>query len=489
VEFNSLEYVLLLVVTSLLFFGAGYRARLIVLILASLVFYAAWSVPLVSLIVLSAFVDFAAGRALERYEGEQRKRKLVLATSMIVNLGLLAYFKYTNFFLDSLHEAFDLGPGGAVLDIVLPPGISFYTFQTMSYTIDVYRGSIKPTTSFLRFFLYVSFFPQLIAGPIERAGHLLVQFDQAATRRFQVDNLVSGAQMIVFGMFKKVVIADHCGRLADRIYADPGIYDGWSALIATYAFTMQIYCDFSAYSEIARGSARIFGIDLMRNFDQPYLTGNISDFWRRWHISLSNWFRDYVYIPLGGNRKGTIRTLVNLTLTMFLSGLWHGAAWTFVLWGLYHGVLLLLHAQIGSRLRSKLRLGRARALGGGEAQGQLADGALVRFGSWFLCFHLVVFGWILFRAKDLGQFSTVVGSIAHDVGGLFVGGAGPSMQQAGFCVAMFAFIGVSALERRYRVLDKIWASSLASVVFASALIVAMMLLGLPDGPAFIYFQF
>jgi D-alanyl-lipoteichoic acid acyltransferase DltB (MBOAT superfamily) len=473
VEFNSLEYVLLLVVTSLLFFGAGYRARLIVLIVASLVFYAAWSVPLVSLIVLSAFVDFAAGRALGRHEGEQRKRKLVLATSLIINLGLLGYFKYTNFFLDSLHQAFDFGPGAGVLDIVLPPGISFYTFQTMSYTIDVYRGQIKPTTSFLRFFLYVSFFPQLIAGPIERAGHLLVQFDQAATRRFQVDNLVSGAQMIVFGMFKKVVIADHCGRLADRIWADPGVYDGWSALIATYAFTLQIYCDFSAYSEIARGSARIFGIDLMRNFDQPYLTQNISDFWRRWHISLSNWFRDYVYIPLGGNRKGTGRTLANLAITMFLSGLWHGAAWTFVLWGLYHGVLLLLHAQIGARVRAKL-----------------PDRAWVRFGSWLLCFHLVAFGWILFRAKGLDQFAIVVRSIAHDfVAGLFLGGQGPSVQQVGFIAAMFGFLGLSAIERRYRLLDKIWASSLASVVFAAMLIVAMMLLGLPDGPSFIYFQF
>lgn len=471
-EFNSLEYVLLLVVTSLLYFGAGYRARLIILILASLVFYAAWSVPLVSLIFLSAFVDFGAGRALAKYEDSRRKRKLVLAASIIVNLGLLGYFKYTNFFLDSLHEAFDLGPGGDVLDIVLPPGISFYTFQTMSYTIDVYRGKLKPTTSFLRFFLYVSFFPQLIAGPIERAGHLLVQFDYAASRRFQVDNLVAGAQMIVFGMFKKVVIADHCGRLADRIYADPGVYDGWSALIATYAFTLQIYCDFSAYSEIARGSARIFGVDLMRNFDQPYLTNNISEFWRRWHISLSNWFRDYVYVPLGGNRKGKARTLANLTITMFLSGLWHGAAWTFVLWGLYHGLLLLLNVQVGQRVRAKL-----------------GDTAAVRVGSWFLCFHLVVFGWILFRARDLEQFEIVVRSIGQDLMGVFTGGAGPSVQQSGFVAAMFGFIALSAIERRYRVLDRIWASQLASVVFATMLIVAMLLLGLPDGPAFIYFQF
>ncbi|PRQ09840.1 MBOAT family O-acyltransferase [Enhygromyxa salina] len=482
-EFNSLEYVLLLVVSSLLFFGAGYRARLIILIAASLIFYAAWNVPLVSLIVISAVIDFTAGRLLGRYGSDQaRKRKAVLAVSLIVNLGLLGYFKYANFFLDNLHAAFDLGPGAEFLDIVLPPGISFYTFQTMSYTIDVYRGKIRPTSSFLRFFLYVSFFPQLIAGPIERAGHLLVQFDQAANRRFEVDNLVNGAQMIVFGMFKKVVIADHCGRLVDQVYADPGVYDGWSALIATYAFTLQIYCDFSAYSEIARGSARIFGVDLMRNFDQPYLTSNISDFWRRWHISLSNWFRDYVYIPLGGNRKGKTRTLANLTITMFLSGLWHGAAWTFVIWGLYHGVLLLLHAQVGQRLR-------ARLLGGSAGARPDYLGLGVRFGSWFLCFHLVVFGWILFRARDLEQFGIVVRSIARDVAGVFVGGSGPSREQALFLLGLAGFLWVSAIERRYRVIDRIWASPISAVVFATALIVAMMLLGLRDGPAFIYFQF
>ncbi len=470
-EFNSLEYVLLLLVSCVLFFGAGYRARLVVLIAASLIFYAAWNVPLVSLIVLSAVVDFAAGRGLGKVE-EPRKRKLLLAVSLVMNLGLLGYFKYANFFLDNLHALFDLGPGGKVLDIVLPPGISFYTFQTMSYTIDVYRGKIRPTSSFLRFFLYVSFFPQLIAGPIERAGHLLVQFDQAATRKFSVENLVSGSQMIVWGMFKKVVIADQCGRLCDQVYANPGIYDGWSSLVATYAFTLQIYCDFSAYSEIARGSARIFGIDLMRNFDQPYLSSNISEFWRRWHISLSNWFRDYVYIPLGGNQKGKGRTLANLTITMFLSGLWHGAAWTFVVWGLFHGFLLLLNAQIGRKLHKKW-----------------PDNAFTRLAWWFLCFHLVVLGWVLFRANGMDQVWVVVSSIAIDFGRLFVGGPGPSEQQWLFIAAMFGFIGMSAIERRHQLLHRIWSSSTASVVFAAVLIVAMLLLGLPDGPAFIYFQF
>jgi alginate O-acetyltransferase complex protein AlgI len=473
VEFNSLEYLLLLLVSCLLFFGAGYRARLLILIAASLIFYAAWSVPLVSLIVISAIVDFTAAKLLGACEREQtRERKLVLAVSLAVNLGLLGYFKYAGFFLDNLHAVFDLGPGARVVDVLLPPGISFYTFQTMSYTIDVYRGKIRPTTSFLRFFLYVSFFPQLIAGPIERAGHLLVQFDQAATRRFSVENLVSGAQMIIWGMFKKVVIADHCGRLVDRVYADPGVYDGWSALVATYAFALQIYCDFSAYSEIARGSARIFGVDLMRNFDQPYLTGNITDFWRRWHISLSNWFRDYVYIPLGGNRRGKARTLANLTITMFLSGLWHGAAWTFVLWGLFHGLLLLLDAQVGKPLRARL-----------------PDRAVARFGQWFVCFHLVVFGWILFRAESLEAFVLVVGSIAGDLGALRSGGGGPSPMQLAFIAGTFGFVAMSALERRLRLLHRIWSSATASVVFAAVLIVLMLLLALPDGPTFIYFRF
>jgi alginate O-acetyltransferase complex protein AlgI len=472
VAFNSLEYVLLLVVTSVLFFGAGYRARLAILILASLIFYAAWSVPLVSLIIVSAGVDYTAGRLLGKYE-RPAARKAVLAFSLLLNLGLLAYFKYANFFLENFHELMGHAEGeGTLLDIVLPPGISFYTFQTMSYTIDVYRRSIAPTRSFLRFFLYVSFFPQLIAGPIERAGHLLVQFDHAATRRFQVENLVGGAQMIVFGLFKKVVIADHCGRLADRVFADPAGFDGWTALVGAYAFTLQIYCDFSAYSEIARGSARIFGIDLMRNFDQPYLTSNIAAFWRRWHISLSNWFRDYVYIPLGGSQKGRVRTLINLILTMLLSGLWHGAAWTFVIWGLYHGALLLLTTLIGKRVAKVFGEGRlASALG------------------WFTTFHLVVIGWVLFRASDLGEFRAVLGSIGAQVGEFVAGGAGPTSVQSLFVAGMFGFLGISAIDRRYRVLERLWASPIGSVVLATVLIVIMLLVGVADGPAFIYFQF
>ncbi|WAS95273.1 MBOAT family O-acyltransferase [Nannocystis punicea] len=466
--FNSLEYALLLATTAILFFGLGYRGRLVVLVAASVVFYGAFSVPLLGLIGLSALVDFAAGLAIGRAESPALRRRWLLL-SLATNLGLLGYFKYANFFLDSAGTVLGRDFSELRLDIVLPAGISFYTFQTMSYTIDVYRRRIQPTTSLLRFFLFVSFFPQLIAGPIERAGHLLVQFDHAATRRFRVDNLVAGLQMIGWGMFKKVVIADHCGAVADRLFASPAAYDGWSALVAAYAFTLQIYCDFSAYSEIARGSARIFGVDLMQNFDQPYLSRNISEFWRRWHISLSEWFRDYVYIPLGGNRGSRPRALANLTITMLLSGLWHGAAWAFVVWGLYHGLLLLVHAL------ARPRLARLAALPGlGRVMGPLA---------WFVTLHLVIAGWVLFRAPTLADAGRVFASIAY----LAPGAAAPA--QLGFIALFFGFVGLQALDRRHHLLARIHGDASLSLVFYAVVIVACILLGKEGGADFIYFQF
>ena len=338
--FNSPEYIALLLGTLVVFFALPRTARLVLLLGSSLLFYAVWSVPLLSLIVVSAMVDFTAGQIIDRADNRWVRRGALLL-SLCTNLGLLGYFKYANFFAQSV-AALGGGDPGSYVEVILPPAISFYTFQTLSYTIDVYRGQMRATRSFLRFFLYVCFFPQLIAGPIERAGDLLAQFGHAASQRFRTENFVTGARMIAWGMFKKVVFADYCGTIADRAYNTAGAHDGWTLLVATYAFTLQIYCDFSAYSEIARGSARLFGIDLMRNFDQPYLTTNIRDFWRRWHISLSNWFRDYVYLALGGNRRGRVLTLVNLAITMLLSGLWHGAAWNFVIWGAIHGLMLII---------------------------------------------------------------------------------------------------------------------------------------------------
>ncbi|MCY1061519.1 MBOAT family protein [Nannocystis sp. SCPEA4] len=466
--FNSLEYALLLAATAILFFGLGYRGRLLVLVAASVVFYGAFSVPLLGLIFLSALVDFTAALKIARTEDAPTRRRWLLF-SLATNLGLLGYFKYANFFLDSAGTLLGRDFADLRLDIVLPAGISFYTFQTMSYTIDVYRRQIQPTASLLRFFLFVSFFPQLIAGPIERAGHLLVQFDHAATRRFRVDNLVSGLQMIGWGMFKKVVIADHCAAISDRVFSAPHAYDGWSALIAAYAFTLQIYCDFSAYSEIARGSARIFGVDLMVNFDRPYLSRNISEFWRRWHISLSEWFRDYVYIPLGGNRGSRGRALANLTITMLLSGLWHGAAWAFVVWGLYHGLLLLVHSLARPHLARLAALPRF-----GRVMGPLA---------WFCTLHLVIAGWVLFRAHTLAD----AGRMFAAIGDLDARALAPA--HLGFLALFFGFVGMQALDRRHTLLARIHGDPSLSLVFYAAVILACILLGKEGGGDFIYFQF
>lgn len=467
--FDSIEYIALLLGTLVLFANLGARGRLLLLIAASIVFYAAWSVPLVSLIVISAVIDFTAGIMLDREE-RPRMRRAYLGLSLCTNLGLLGYFKYANFFADNVAVLF--GDGVAThVDVVLPPAISFYTFQTLSYTIDVYRRRIRATRSFGRFFLYVCFFPQLIAGPIERAKDLLAQFGQALRQRVCWENFVGGARMIAWGMFKKVVIADSCGRLADVVYADPAAHDGWASLVATFAFTLQIYCDFSAYSEMAKGSARIFGIELMRNFDQPYLTTNIRDFWRRWHISLSNWFRDYVYLGLGGNRSGRVRTLANLTITMFLSGLWHGAAWNFVLWGLYHGGLLLVTTLVLGSASVRQRLGRL--------------GALAPFGGWVLSFHLVAVGWILFRVDAIGDFSTVLGSITDAL----ASGVGPTSSQAWFLLGTYAFVAMSHLERRFTLFDRLHRDRGASLLFYTLLVALTVLLSRGDGPQFIYFQF
>ncbi|MCH9682834.1 MAG: MBOAT family protein [Deltaproteobacteria bacterium] len=468
-QFDSLDYLLLLLATLVGFYGLRGRGRLAVLIIASAVFYGAWSIEFLGLIAISAAVDFSCGLLLA--SPARKRRWLILLASVVTNLGILGYFKYAGFFVANVQAVFGDVVPGSVIEIVLPPGISFYTFQTMSYTIDVYRGHIRPTRSLSRFFVYVSFFPQLVAGPIERASRLLPQIEQALHLRFSAANVLVGTRMIVWGMFKKVVIADHCARLVEGVYADPSGYDGWAALVATYAFTLQIYCDFSAYSEIARGSARLVGIELMRNFDQPYLVTNMRNFWRHWHISLSEWFRDYVFVPLGGSRGSRGRTLANLTATMFLSGLWHGAAWNFVLWGLFHGVLLLLHALWSARASTRTLMTRLGGLG-------------TAF-SWWLTFHLVVVGWVLFRVDHLSDAVTVVGSMVMAP----LSGTLPSGGQALFLAAVAGFLVVSAMARRGRWRQRIDASPAAAVFLYGTALVATLVLGAKDGPQFIYFQF
>jgi alginate O-acetyltransferase complex protein AlgI len=467
VEFNSITYLLFLLGTLAGFFALPQRARVGLLVAASLGFYGAWSVPLTGLIVISAIVDFVAARAIAGAP-TQLRRKLWLVVSLTVNLGLLGFFKYSGFLRENVGWLLGWPPGDA-LAIVLPPGISFYTFQTMSYTIDVYRGALRPASSFAKFLLYVSFFPQLVAGPIERAGHLLTQFDHAVRQRCSPENLAAGGRMIVFGIFKKVCVADVCARLVDPVYAAPGSFDAWSLVVATYAFTLQIYFDFSAYSEIARGSARLFGVDLMRNFDQPYLSRNIAEFWRRWHISLSTWFRDYVYLPLGGSRGGRLATLRNLVITMFLSGLWHGADWNFVLWGLYHGLLLLVHSLI--RKTAGLQ-GLMRRLG--------RVGAPL---SVLLTFHLVVLGWVLFRVESMADVGTFLAGFGEALA------TSPTELQAGFVVVVFAVLAASWIERRLQLVARVGADPALGAAFYGLLLAIIALLSRAGGPAFIYFQF
>ncbi len=370
--FNSIDFIVFFVSIAVVYPFVLRRCMLrnAILLLASYVFYSWWDVRFLALLWLSTMVDFSIAAAIHRAKHERRRRWL-LAMSVVVNLGILGYFKYANFFLVSASQGLrflGLEPDFPTLSIILPLGISFYTFQTLSYTIDVYRRQLQPTRSLLDFALYVSFFPQLVAGPIERASSLLPQFTAPVT--YQRNDFVVGTWLVLFGYFKKVFVADNLGASIDPIFADPTGMTLADVCLAVVAFSLQIYGDFSGYSDIARGVARWLGFRLMVNFRLPYFARSPSEFWQRWHISLSTWLRDYVYIPMGGNRNGQFATMRNLLLTMLLGGLWHGAAMKFVVWGGFHGVLLVL-----------------------QRRG-------VYFG-WLGMFLLTQVGWLIFRAPSL----------------------------------------------------------------------------------------
>lgn len=363
--------------------GRRWQNRL--LLVASYVFYGYWDWRFLSLIALSTVIDYTIGLALERERSNASRQRLV-AVSCFSNLGLLGVFKYYDFFVASLTEGLEaLGVTARLdlLDIVLPVGISFYTFQTMSYTIDVYRRQLDAERDFVDFALFVSYFPQLVAGPIERASNLLPQI--RTERRVTSDNLIEGGWLILKGFFLKMVIADNLALVTDEVFSSVRPASAITAGIGVLAFTFQIYGDFAGYSKIARGVSLLLGIRLMRNFQMPYLSQGPSEFWTRWHISLSSWLRDYLYIPLGGNRGGTLLTYRNLMLTMLLGGLWHGAAWTFIAWGLYQGLLLVAY----------------RAAGGGRDS---ADRTSIAVWSRRAIFFLFTcFGWLLFRAESFAQ--------------------------------------------------------------------------------------
>ena len=388
--FNTPVFLIFLAIVFPIAFLIKGRSKKSFLLVCSYLFYGYWDWRFCSLLLLSTLIDFSIGRRIGRSE-EPGTRKRLLAISLCTNLGILGFFKYFNFFVGSFEQAF-AGFGTNLdfvhLNVILPIGISFYTFQTLSYTIDVYRRRMEPTDSLLDFALFVSFFPQLVAGPIERARELLPQIAKCprATRR----QIEAGVVLITVGMFKKVMIGDAAGKFVDHIFAEPAEYVAFELLMALVLFSVQIYADFSGYSSIAQGTGKLLGINLIKNFNQPYFSANIAEFWRRWHIALSQWLRDYVYIWwLGGNRRGARRTYLNLMLTMLLGGLWHGANWTFVVWGGLHGVGLAFHRFLlrGRRIEDRFSYRNPR---------QLAS----YLSCALLTYLFVLFAWLFFRAPD-----------------------------------------------------------------------------------------
>jgi alginate O-acetyltransferase complex protein AlgI len=403
VFFDTPIYIVFLALVVAIYWRLGWRRQNVLLLCASYLFYGWWDPRFLGLIALSTVVDFYSARFIAATD-EPRRRKAWLVLSLAINLGFLGAFKYFHFFADSFAATLQtLGfhqTPIAVLTILLPPGISFYTFQEVAYIVDVYKKKLEPAGSLLDYALFISLFPHLIAGPIQRPSHLLPQVQQP--RRFDREQVFNGLLLILMGLFRKTVIADNCALLADAAFSGRlGPPSTMVVLIGTYAFAWQIYGDFSGYSDIARGSAQLLGFHFMVNFRQPYLATSLQDFWRRWHISLSTWLRDYLYIPLGGNRHGERQTYRNLLLTMIIGGFWHGANWTFVVWGAIHGVGLSLE-----------RLLRRAAGMEQRPEADAAPASLAATWAWrIVTFHLVCLAWVFFRAASVGEAMTFLGGL------------------------------------------------------------------------------
>lgn len=481
--FNSLQFGVFFVVvfTTYVLIHRRLTLRNAFLLVASYYFYGAWDWRFLSLIIISTLLDYTCGRLLDRAarieaQGDEpdklkRRRKLILLASVAGNLGILGFFKYCDFFVGSAVEALTalgLPFRYETLGIILPVGISFYTFQTLSYTIDLYRKKIPVEKNLLTFAVYVAFFPQLVAGPIERASRLLPQV--ASVRRLSLARFYEGCYLIFWGLFKKIVVADNLATIVDSAFQG-STPTGGTALVALYAFAFQIYCDFSGYSNIARGCSKTMGFDLMVNFNLPYFATSPRDFWRRWHISLSTWLRDYLYIPLGGNRKGPWRTKVNLMLTMVLGGIWHGAAWTFVIWGAYHGVLLIAHRALEPFLSRYLTF-----------QGRFRRSVWQWLRVLFV-FHLTCLGWLIFRATSVAQIGSFLRAI---VTSFHITGSG--MKGLLTFTSILVIVNLFQYVRNdTKVVGRM--PVFARGVFYAALFLVCMLYGEFAGAEFIYFQF
>ncbi len=471
--FNSIAFAVFL---PLVFFVYWSRKRSeltwqnLIVIISGCIFYGWWDLRFLGLLLFTSGIDYAVAILISRSENEKRKRILLLV-SLLSNLTVLGFFKYFNFFAESFAQMvhwFGWNADYATLNIILPVGISFYTFQALSYTIDVYKGKTIAVRNPAAYFAYISFFPQLVAGPIGRSEHLIPQFIKV--RKFEYGAGVAGLRLMLLGYLKKCVIADNVSVIADNAFANSETLAFSSAAIGALAFTVQIYFDFSGYTDIARGCAKLFGIDLMINFSRPYFSKSITEFWQRWHISMSQWFRDYVYIPLGGNKSSAIKTTRNVIITFLVSGLWHGAAWTFVLWGVLHGLIIIIERQFKSPIKIP---------------------ALIR---WAFTMFIVVNAWILFRARDFTQMQ-------HYFSNLYTSGGSFSLNELMtgnwtsiwftvpvifVCTVLFA----RELAEERQLFERTGTPQWFRLATYYVAIAAILLLGVYQSPpSFIYFQF
>jgi len=474
--FNSYIFFIFLAVVLPIYYLLPKNLKKIHLVLASYLFYGYWDWRFCLLLAFSTVLDYFVGLIIFETKDE-KKRKFFFTLSICINLAFLGFFKYFNFFIDSFKDL--AGGFGQNLDflhlnVVLPIGISFYTFQSMSYAIDIYRRKLNPTRSFVDYSLFVCFFPQLVAGPIQRATDLLPQIiDLKKPTRLQIEQ---GIVLIITGLFKKVMIGDTTGRIVDQIFGNQTLYSSGELLMALVLFSIQIYADFSGYSSIARGTSKLLGVELIKNFNQPYLSANITEFWRRWHISLSTWLRDYLYISLGGNRKGNVRTYVNLFITMLLGGLWHGANWTFLVWGALHGIYLAIHKSMTEKEK-------------------ISDHFIYKnipntiiYGFKILgTYLLVLFAWLFFRVRNFSEATYFLTKMIHwESGEYFPRLAGIA---GSFMALILIYDGLEYYTKSHTFLLRLRPKAAVVGILTVLFVVVMFYIFQAEPLPFIYFQF
>jgi alginate O-acetyltransferase complex protein AlgI len=479
VLFNSTVFLIFFPIVFILYWfvtNGNLKWQNILLLVASYFFYAFWDWRFLFLLIFSTLLDYFTGLKMEQCDDE-KKRRFWFWLSVIINLGFLGIFKYYNFFVGSFAEGlsqFGMNVNVWTLKVILPVGISFYTFHGLSYVIDIYKGRIKAERNFVDYSLFVSYFPLLVAGPIERATHLLPQLK--VQRKFEAEHAIKGVELMIWGFFKKVVIADSMSLIVNKVYEDPSAFGAGSLVIAAVAFSFQIYCDFSGYSDIAIGASKILGIDLLQNFNGPYLSRSIAEFWRRWHISLSSWFRDYLYIPLGGSKVSLLLSIRNVFIIFLVSGFWHGANWTFIIWGGIHAVLFIPSFIIGSNRKYKEDIVHRNKF----------FPSIIDLFQIAVTFSFVTLAWIFFRAETVSQAGTFLWRIATNMPGKKLGFENADI--IGYIIVFVTFFAISGywLYRKNHLLQPTRTKQFAVSFF---LLILITLFGQFSKQSFIYFQF